>query len=393
MRKAILFLGVGNLNIGIIDIAQKQGYATICVNRDQDSASLEKADLSKVQDSGDIASILDFVFLEAGNFDIKLVYSGSEFFVAKETVSYALGLPHNSLPTAFAGENKQVMKTLFTKHRVPAPQGVIVSNFAEAAKSAKQLKYPVIIKPTNKLGGLGVGVSHNEHGLKAAFEAARTHSKVVVVERFYEGSLHDVNGFFYDGSFFRAGISDKKASVGSSKYVSELTCPSTLSAKQKDQLYRLLEKSAKALGIVCGPIKGDAILSREGFLMMEVGLRFHGPLGSLFCLPYGEGFLPFEYYLKTINCKNFKFKKTNKFVLIKQISVKPGIIKKVEGEARAKKVSGVVDILLQKKIGDRIGKIKSNYDVVGYVVICAKDRDSAQQIYIKFLRTFQVIVE
>ena len=392
MRKAIIFLGVSDLNWRIVEIAKKVGYLTVCVNKNKDSLSLKKADFPKVVDSNDVVSVIDFVFSIKPRLDVRLVYSGGEFFVAKEALSSVFELESNPMRASIAAQNKQLMRKLFVSSKVSMPKGETVSSKKEARDASKKLRFPIILKPNNKLGGLGVCVSRGLDDFDLAYRQASQYSRNIIVERFYDGTFHDVNGFFHKGKFYQAGISDKIPSGGQYKYIEGLSCPSFLSESQKNDLYRLLEESAKAIGVSVGPVKGDAILTDEGFLMMEIALRFHGPLSSLYCLPFAEGTLPFEYYLSVIEGKKYAVKHPKGYVYIGEIKSDLGIIKKISSVEEAKRIKGVQSILLNKSVGDRVKKVKSNYDILGYVHICSDNKESALDAYRTFGQTFKVIV-
>lgn len=391
MKKAVLFIGLGDWNCKFIDEAKKFGFGVLATNKNPKSLSLKKADESLVTDGNNIASILNFVFPQSQKYEIVSVYCGTELFITKEVVSFALGLVHNPLKAALAGENKAFAREFFTKAKIPIPDGDVLDNLEDAKKLSRKLKYPIIIKPANQLASLGIAVVKNERSLKKAFLDAKKYSDQIIIERFLEGTLHDVNGFFHKGKFYECGISDKSVSRPPYLYVDTLSCPSVLSSEQKKELYNLLLKSAKAIGVEHGPVKADVILTKEGFKLMEIALRLHGPLVSVYCLPNGEGINPFEYYLSVLSGERYEtIKNDKKYIFIKSINSKTGTIQKIQGLADAKKIKGVLEILISKKAGQRVEVPKSNFDLCGYVVIADKDKEATQKTYSKFLKVFKI---
>lgn len=72
---------------------------------------------------------------------------------------------------------------------LPVPRHQLVGNARQAMQVARALGYPVVVKPANLDGGIGVlaGVRDDE-GVQRAFDAASKFSKRVLVEQFIEGS-------------------------------------------------------------------------------------------------------------------------------------------------------------------------------------------------------------
>lgn len=391
-KKAILFIGLGDWNVSLIDISRKFGYTILATNKNPHSLSLKMADAGLVADGNDVVSILNFALEKNKLFDIRIVYSGSELFVAKEASCEALGLPYNSLSAAVACQNKELARDLLNAAHITIPKGESFGKLTEVKQLARKLGYPLIIKPTNRLGGEGVTVVSKSTQLEQAYDRAKEFSEKMIVEKFLEGTLHDVNGFFHNGKFYKCGISDKAASSLPYVYVDELSCPSILSRAQKKELYNLLYKSARAIGIEHGPVKADVILTNEGFVLMEIALRFHGPLGTVYCLPFGEGIEPFKYYLSVLAGKKYTFRKRSNYVYIKAINPGIGKISRFKSLNEAKKITGVLDVLLAKRIGDKLEKPKSNFDLCGYVVLIQKDKTRAMADYEKFISKFGVIL-
>lgn len=71
---------------------------------------------------------------------------------------------------------------------IPVPDHVQVKSVEDAVRVADQLGYPVVVKPADRDGGLGVAAGIKDpNGVMRAFEAARMISDVVIVERHVEG--------------------------------------------------------------------------------------------------------------------------------------------------------------------------------------------------------------
>jgi len=74
---------------------------------------------------------------------------------------------------------------------LPVPRQELVSSNTEALKAARKLGGPVVLKPYNGNHGRGITINITaDDDIRAAFEAAREHSKSVIVETYLSGDDH-----------------------------------------------------------------------------------------------------------------------------------------------------------------------------------------------------------
>ncbi len=74
---------------------------------------------------------------------------------------------------------------------LPVPRQILVTDSAAAVKAAKRLESPVVLKPYNGNHGRGITINVTEDDdVRAGFEAAREHSRSVIVETFMPGDDH-----------------------------------------------------------------------------------------------------------------------------------------------------------------------------------------------------------
>ena len=106
-----------------------------------------------------------------------------------------------SLISMKLARDKTLTKKLLASVGLPIARSFIIYSRDEAIKMAKELGYPVVIKPANKDGGQGVsaGLSAEKYVLNA-YEKARKISSEVMIEKHFEGNdhrLHILNGRLY----------------------------------------------------------------------------------------------------------------------------------------------------------------------------------------------------
>ena len=96
--------------------------------------------------------------------------------------------PH--IAVELAGDKEETNKILAAMG-LPVPRQFLVTSQTEALRAARRLGGPVVVKPYN--GNHGRGITINISGddeIRAAFDAAREHSRSVIVETFLAGDDH-----------------------------------------------------------------------------------------------------------------------------------------------------------------------------------------------------------
>lgn len=106
---------------------------------------------------------------------------------------------------ARAAQDKAKSAVLLRMAGLPAPQHIMVGSQKTALTAAKQLAWPLVVKPTNcdRGEGVTVGINENSHLLEA-FKIARQFSKQrpILIEREVTGVCHRL--FINDGSLLYA---------------------------------------------------------------------------------------------------------------------------------------------------------------------------------------------
>jgi cyanophycin synthetase len=87
--------------------------------------------------------------------------------------------------------DKEETNKILASLGLPVPKQILVTSQSDAVRAAQRLGGPVVVKPYN--GNHGRGITINIRGddeVRAAFDAAREHSRSVIVETFQEGADH-----------------------------------------------------------------------------------------------------------------------------------------------------------------------------------------------------------
>lgn len=217
--------------------------------------------------------------------------------IAATTVSYVaerMGLIANSYEVAVRANNKYLMRNALAKAGLPNPSYRAVSSVEEAL--GIEWKYPLVVKPSDRSGSLGVTGIKAQEELVPAIEKAisLSFSRQAMVEEFIGGREVSVEAISYQGVHYPLQITDK-VTTGAPHFVElEHHQPSTLSKEYFTRLYDLTHRALDALGITDGASHSEYRISDDGnIVIVEIGGRMGGDfIGSdLVRLSTGYDFL------------------------------------------------------------------------------------------------------
>lgn len=204
--------------------------------------------------------------------------------VAAPTVAYVaerMGLVGNSHHASITANNKYAMRQAFMSAGVPCPKFLGVEDCTDATidKIKQSMKLPLIVKPADRSGSLGVTKVENIEVLKVAIDNALACSfkKQAMVEEFVGGREISVEFISYQGKHYPLQITDK-VTTGTPHFVElEHHQPSTLSTEMYEKIYAITENALNALGITNGASHSEYKITYDGDIyVIEIGGRMGG---------------------------------------------------------------------------------------------------------------------
>ena len=86
-------------------------------------------------------------------------------------------------------EDRELFRSLMTELEQAVPDSAIVTNLEEGRAFARQIGFPIIIRPAYTLGGTGGGIAHNWEQYEEIVELGLTLSPIhqILVERSIAG--------------------------------------------------------------------------------------------------------------------------------------------------------------------------------------------------------------
>lgn len=307
--KSIIMIGGGVQAVPAVQRIQKLGYNVIVTDRNPDAPAFKKADIRLAVDATDVKTIIAWVLKNKKKYNISGMFTLTNQAATVSIVSNITNLPSLPADTAIASDNKLLMKMAFKRNNIPTADFIIAYNIEEVVSFyEKNGCENLYIKAADGFGGKGVRKVERKSDFLEAFNSIREFSNFpeVLVEKELEGQFVDAQGIFYNNIFYPAGMDDAyftKIEDGKTQYNPIETfnvSPSQQSDKVIEEINILLERSARSLGIVWGPVGGDFIISDDGIKVIEIGPRLHGPNGTLQIFPAATGIQPLEFLAQCV---------------------------------------------------------------------------------------------
>lgn len=324
MQKKIAVIGASYLQLPLVKKAKEMGLEVHCFAWAEGAVCKELADYFYTISIVEKEEILK-VCQEVGIDGICTIASD----VAAPTVAYVankMNLVGNDYEAAVKANNKYQMREAFMKAGVPCPKYMMATSetlhSVEVIEGLREFQYPMISKPSDRSGSLGVTKIMDSSEFYPAVELAmeKSFKHQAMVEEFIEGREISVEFISYNGVHYPLQITDKVTTEAPHFVELEHHQPSTLSEEMFTTIYDITKNALNALGLTNGASHTEYKITKEGRIaIMEVGGRMGGDfIGSdLVRLSTGYDFVKgvidvalgeFEEPVKTLNmCSGIYF--------------------------------------------------------------------------------------
>ena len=293
--KKLAIIGASYLQLPLVQKAREMGVHTICFAWAEGAVCRDYADEFypvSITEKEAICAICR----EKGIDGVTTIATD----VAVPTVSYIaneLGLIGNSDESARLSTNKYEMRQALAAAGVNCPKFALVKSQDDALAALGQMSFPVIVKPCDRSGSMGVTKIEDVAGLQVAVDSALACSfcHEAILEEFIEEAREiSVEGISWAGQHYVLAVTDK-VTTGPPHYV-ELGHhqPSNLPPSLIDEAVRQVKMGVQALGIEYGASHPELMITPDGRVYVtEIGARMGGDfIGSdLVFLSAGYDFL------------------------------------------------------------------------------------------------------
>ncbi|MFF6809256.1 ATP-grasp domain-containing protein [Streptomyces sp. NPDC012403] len=198
-------------------------------------------------------------------------------------VAARLGLPGPAPEAVESACRKDATRRVLADAGVPGPRFAVHEEWAELARSAREIGYPLVVKPVDLCAGMYVRRVDDEEQLAAAVRAladfpvnarGQRRAPVVLLEELLDGPEVSVETVSHAGAVHVVGVTDK--SVGGAPAFIETghMFPAALPAAAAEAAEQTALGALKALGLTDGVVAHTEIkLTSAGPRVVEVNPR------------------------------------------------------------------------------------------------------------------------
>ncbi|MCL3994426.1 ATP-grasp domain-containing protein [Streptomyces lavenduligriseus] len=234
-------------------------------------------------DTNDVEALLPFVQRAHDCLRFDGVITSCDYYLpAAARIAGRLGLPG---PDPEAVENacrKDATRRILAEAGVPGPRFAVCGDWPETAAAARELGYPLVLKPVDLCAGMFVRRVDDEPALAHAYRAlagfpvnarGQRRSPAVLLEELLEGPEVSVETVAHGGTAHVVGVTDK--SVGGSPAFIETghMFPAALSPADTEAAERTALDALKALGLDTVVAHTEIKLTPGGPRVVEVNPR------------------------------------------------------------------------------------------------------------------------
>ena len=286
-RKKVLVLGSGPIRIGQgieFDFCsvhstwafKKEGYETIIINNNPETVSTDFDIADKLYfeplTPEDVESIVDIEKPDGA-----VVQFGGQTAIKLTEALMKMGVPilGTAAEDVDAAEDRELFDEILEQCQIPRPAGHTVFTAEEAKKAAKELGYPVLVRPSYVLGGQGMQIAINDEDIDEFIGIINqiTQEHPILVDKYIMGKEIEVDAICDGQDILIPGIMEhiERTGVHSGDSISVYPAQS-ISEKNKETIVDYTRRLAKALHVK-GMINIQFIVDGDRVYIIEVNPR------------------------------------------------------------------------------------------------------------------------
>lgn len=264
-KKKVIVLGSGPIRIGqgvefdystvhAVSTIKKAGYEAIIINNNPETVSTDYTTSDKLYfEPLCTEDVMNIIELEKPDGVIAALGGQTAINLAQPLTDRGVNIIGTDCAAIEKAENRDAFEKVLKALSIPQPRGGAVTNIEDGVKVAKEIGYPVLVRPSFVLGGRAMQIVANEemlrHYLKNAVEVDV--DKPVLVDKYIQGKEVEVDAVCDGKDVFVPGIMELVERTGIHSGDSISVYPSfSLSQKVKDVILDYSKKLGLGIGIV-----------------------------------------------------------------------------------------------------------------------------------------------
>ena len=263
-KKKVIVLGSGPIRIGqgvefdystvhAIQTIKNAGYEAIIINNNPETVSTDYTTSDKLYfEPLTVEDVMNIVTLEQPEGVIASLGGQTAINLAQPLADLGVKIIGTDCAAIEKAENRDAFEKLLAQLQIPQPRGKAVTKIEDGVETAKEIGYPVLVRPSFVLGGRAMQIVANEdqlrHYLHTAVEIDA--DKPVLVDKYIRGKEVEIDAICDGENVFVPGIMELVERTGVHSGDSISVYPSfSISNKVKGIILQYARKLGPAIGI------------------------------------------------------------------------------------------------------------------------------------------------
>ncbi len=264
-KEKILVLGSGPIRIGqgvefdystvhAVWAIQEAGYEAIIINNNPETVSTDYSISDKLYfEPLTVEDIMNVYHLEKPKACIVSLGGQTSINLAEPLSRLGVNIIGTDVQAIKNAEDRSCFEKIMTELGIPQPKAKAVTDIEEGVKSAKEIGYPVLVRPSYVLGGRAMQIVSNEERLKYYLQNAVELNKEqpVLVDRYISGKELEVDAICDGKDVLIPGIMEHVEKTGIHSGDSISVYPTfSISDKVKETIISYTKQLGLKIGIV-----------------------------------------------------------------------------------------------------------------------------------------------
>ena len=264
-KKKVVVLGSGPIRIGqgvefdystvhAVKTIKESGFEAIIINNNPETVSTDYTCSDKLYfEPLCVEDVMNVIELEKPDGVIATLGGQTAINLAEPLRARGVKIIGTDCDAIERAENRDAFEKLLSSLNIPQPKGQAVTNIEDGLKAAKEIRYPVLVRPSFVLGGRAMQIVAKEealrHYLKTAVEIDV--DKPVLVDKYIRGKEVEVDAICDGEQVFVPGIMELVERTGIHSGDSISVYPSfSISQKVKDTILDYTQRLGLGIGVV-----------------------------------------------------------------------------------------------------------------------------------------------
>ena len=264
-RKKIIVLGSGPIRIGqgvefdystvhAVQTIKKSGYEAIIINNNPETVSTDYTCSDKLYfEPLTVEDVMNIIELEKPEGVIASLGGQTAINLAQPLMDHGVKIIGTDCAAIERAEDRKVFERLLKQLDIPQPNGKAVTSIEEGIEAARDIGYPVLVRPSFVLGGRAMEIVANEDMLRRYLKTAVEvdADKPVLVDKYIIGKEVEVDAICDGTDVFVPGIMELVERTGVHSGDSVSVYPAfSISQSVKDTILEYTKKLGLGIGIV-----------------------------------------------------------------------------------------------------------------------------------------------